>query len=79
MEPKRRGTKHGDAERTEEESRVTLKKLIAIRSGSRNCIGKLERQATTLIDELVNEQGESVHSLIRLETCQKAMTESKHT
>ena len=74
MAPKQRGTKHDDTESTKDGSCVTFKKLIAIRSGSRICIGKLERQAMTLTEELVNERGESVHSLIRLKSCQKALT-----
>ncbi|XP_065062963.1 uncharacterized protein LOC135689604 [Rhopilema esculentum] len=54
-----------------------LKKLLAIRGGNRTSITKLERQATALLEELINENGEQVEKVIRLETVQKSLREKQ--
>ncbi|XP_065069866.1 uncharacterized protein LOC135694908, partial [Rhopilema esculentum] len=54
-----------------------LKKLLAIRGGNRTSITKLERQATALLEELINENGEQVEKVIRLETIQKSLREKQ--
>ena len=75
MAPKRRSMKHDDNAHTEEESRVSLK--FDLRSGGRTCIQNLETQAMMLIEELITEGGESVHNVVRLETCQKSLMENE--
>eukprot|EP00795_Rhopilema_esculentum_P008371 gene8371-biopygen9447 len=54
-----------------------LKKLLAIRGGNRTSITKLERQATALLEELINGNGEQIEKVIRLETIQKSLREKQ--
>ena len=54
-----------------------LKKLLAIRGGNITSITKLERQATSLLEELINENREQVEKVIRLEAIQKSLREKQ--